>query len=127
MPIKPALTPSQWARRRCGAVSVEMADGATHVALRGPDGNAVTVSNDDEIVALIALANDALSDDDERKLCRTDLAVLSVVVDEYRIVRGHDRQILTYALLLHEKLSALLRAVPPATPPLGVGVQTQQD
>lgn len=123
LPIKPALTSSQWAVRRAGIVAVEAVQGKMQVAVRAPDGDVVSVAGDDEIVILVALGNDALGEHDQRKLSRKDLAVLSVLIDEYRNIKQGDRQILTLATNLYEKLAALLPS-PPQTPPQGIEKQT---
>jgi hypothetical protein len=60
------------------------------------------------LFTLIALANNAMSDEDPRKLCRKDLAVLSVLTEEYRRQSNGDGQILAIAATLYDKLAALL-------------------
>jgi hypothetical protein len=117
-PIRPALSPTEWHRRQCGAVSVHVVNDETHVALRDPDGEVVSVSGDDDLFAMMALANCAMSDEDPRKLCRKDLAVLSVLIDEYRL-HGADRQIMSIAHNLYEKLAALLPGGGRTTPESG--------
>jgi len=69
-----------------------------------PDGGVVTVSGDDELFALMALANIAMSDDDPRKVSRKDLAVLSVLCEEYHDSRRCDKQILSIASTLYDQL-----------------------
>jgi hypothetical protein len=121
--IKPALTPPEWNQRRSGPVSVYVVDDENHVAVRDPDGELVSVSGDDELFTLIALANNAMSDDDARKLCRKDLAVLSVLTEEYRRQSNFDGQILAIASTLYDKVAALLpgAGIGP-TPPTGTDV-----
>jgi hypothetical protein len=107
-PIKPALTETEWHQRQCGAISVDVLPTETHVAVRDPDGQLVSVSGDDELFALMALANCAMSENDPRKLCRRDLAVLSVLIEEYYRSCESERNILGVANMLYDKLSALL-------------------
>ena len=121
IPLRPALTAAEWYRRRFGAVSIDVVDAETHVAIRDPDGEVVTVSGDDELFALIALANTALSDDDSRKLCRKDLAVLGILIDTYRQTHG-ERQLLDVAIMLYDKLAALLPGTSRTTPPSGTDI-----
>src|SRR5690349_18593765 len=107
-PIKPALGPKEWNQRRSGALRVEAVDDEAHVVVCDPDGGVVTVSGDDELFALMAFANSAMTEDDPRKLCRKDLAVLSVLCDEYHRSHECDKQILAMASTLYDKLCALL-------------------
>lgn len=106
--IKPALTPGEWQRRECGAVRVEAVASEIHVVLRDPDGEVVSVAGNDELFGLRALANSAMTDDDPRKLCRTDLAVVSVLIDEYRRTHENDAKVIALATTLYDKLAALL-------------------
>lgn len=110
-PVKSALSPAEWSLHQSGAVSIDVVDDETHVAMRDPDGEVVSVSGNDELFALMALANSALTDDDPRKLCRTDLAILSVLMEEYHASEAHDRKIHGLAATLYEKLGALLPAI----------------
>jgi hypothetical protein len=66
--IAPALEPEEWQHRRSGAVSVERVGDETHVVVRDPNGEVVSVSGPAEVFALMALANDALPDGDPRKI-----------------------------------------------------------
>jgi hypothetical protein len=68
--IAPALEPEEWRHRRCGAVSLDRVDAETHVVVRDPDGEIVSVSGPAEVFALMALANAALPDGDPRKITR---------------------------------------------------------
>lgn len=120
--IKPALAPTEWNQRRSGALSVKAVDEDAEVIVRDPDGGAVTVSGDDELFALMALANSAISDDDSRKLCRKDLAILSVLCEEYHRQPGGDKQILTIASTLYDKLCALLPGLGPGSRPSGMNI-----
>ena len=85
--INSALGAREWNQRRSGAVSVDAVDEETQVVVCDPDGGVVTVSGNDRLFALMALANSAMSDDDPRKLCRKDLAVLSVLCGVSRLTR----------------------------------------
>jgi hypothetical protein len=122
-PIEPALTPTEWVRRQSGVVSVETVEGTTRIAVCDPEGNLATVAGDNRLFALIALANCAMSDEDPRKLCRTDLAVFSVLMEEYHRTRGADLKISRMAMALYDKLCALLPAPPRKTPPSGSEAQ----
>src|SRR5690242_9464127 len=124
--IKPALTPDEWNQRRAGAVSVEVVDAETHVAVRDPDGEVVSISGDDALFAAMALTNCAMTDDDPRKLCRTDLAVLSVLTEEYHRQANGDRQILLLATVLFDKLAALLPGTGVPARPTGEDAPTSQ-
>lgn len=121
IPLKPALTAAEWYHRRFGAVRVDVVDAEIHVVVQDPDGEVVTVSGDEELFALIALANNALSADDARKLCRKDLAVLSILIDTYRQTHG-ERQILDVAIMLYDKLAALLPGTSRTSPPSGTDI-----
>jgi hypothetical protein len=122
--INPALGAREWNQRRSGAVSVDAVDEETQVVVCDPDGGVVTVSGNDRLFALMALANSAMSDDDPRKLCRKDLAVLSVLCEEYHDSRACDKQILTIASTLYDKLCALLPGLGPGPRPSGKKVPT---
>jgi hypothetical protein len=121
-PLKSALSPAEWSRRQSGALSVDVVDVETHVAVRDPDGEVVTVSGNDELFALMALANSALTEDEPRKLCRRDLAVLSILIEEYHHSQAGDRQILEVGMMLYDKLAALLPGTGRNTPPTGTDV-----
>ena len=119
--IKPALSLTEWHRHQCGAVSVSVVDDEKHVVVRDPDGEVVSLSGDDQLFGLLALANCAIADGDPRKLCRTDVAVLSVLIDEYHRSPGADIKIFTVANELLEKLAALLPASGDRMPRSGTG------
>jgi hypothetical protein len=73
-----------------------------------PDGDVVSVTGGDSLFALMALANDALPNEDDRKLTVTDVAVLRILMElisesEPSAIRLH-----ALATALHDKLSALL-------------------
>ena len=106
--MHPALTPDEWSRRRCGSISVEAVGDETHVVVADPDGQLVSVSGTDSLHALAALANDALPNEDARKLSWTDLAVLSILVD--RLDRKHSQanRLISLAAVLYAKLAAIL-------------------
>jgi hypothetical protein len=59
--------------RRCGAVSIDRVGDETHVVVRDPDGEVVSVSGPEEVFSLMALANDALPNGNARKLTAGDL------------------------------------------------------
>lgn len=106
--IQPALTDAEWHHHRSGCVHIDVVDDEIHVVVTDPDDDVVSVSGASQLFALIALANDALPNDDPRKVCRTDLSILSVLID--RLDREHegDARLLPLAAALHDKLAALL-------------------
>jgi hypothetical protein len=81
--IPPALTPDEWERRAIG-------DGPLEIAriMDGPGPDAIEVTEDlrwfrdEDIPALIALANAALPDTDPRKITRDWLADLRIAQNE---------------------------------------------
>src|SRR4051812_29733094 len=95
-PILPALSASEWHRRRSGCVHVEIIDDETHIVVADPDGQLVSVSGANELFALMALTNVALPPDDPRKVARGDLAILDVLIDQ--IERRHPSDIKLLAL-----------------------------
>jgi len=123
--IKPALGPKEWNQRRSGALRVETADEKAHVVVCDPNGEIVTVSGDDELFALMALANSAMSDGDPRKLCRKDLAVLSVLCEQYHRSHDCDKQIFSIASTLYDKLCALVPGLAPSPKPSPVNVPAE--
>jgi len=125
--IKAALTPNEWNQRRSGAVSIDVVGEETHVAVRDPDGEVVSVSGDDELFALMALANNAISEDDPRKLSRRDLAVLSVLIESYHRESNGDRQLLAIGATLYDKLAALLPGTGAQTPSTGTDIPPRGD
>ena len=68
--IAPALTREEWRDRRHGAISLDAVLHEEYVVIEEFDGTRATVSGPDELFALIALAFDALPDDDPRKPTR---------------------------------------------------------
>lgn len=79
--IRPALEPGEWKERRSGPISLDVIDSAEYVVIEGPNGETVTVSGVDEIFALISLANDALPQDDPRKITHSWLARVEAIRD----------------------------------------------
>ena len=108
-PIRPALTSEEWDRRQSGPVHVEIIDDEVHVVVRDPDDSLVSVSGRDEICALIALANDALPDDDSRKLTRTDVVLLQILADQIDARGPAGMRLLGLTTSLHDKLVAFVR------------------
>lgn len=84
MPIEiaPALGPEEWTHRRCGAVSIDHVSDETHVVVRDPDGEVVSVSGAAEVFALMALANDALPSGDPRKITRAKVRALITIASD---------------------------------------------
>jgi hypothetical protein len=108
-PIRPALTSEEWEGRRSGPVHVEIINDEVHVVVRDPDDSLVSVSGTDELCALIALANDALPDDEARKLTRTDVVLLRILADQIDAERPGGIRLLGLTASLHDKLVALVR------------------
>jgi hypothetical protein len=106
--MRPALTPDEWYRRKSGAVFTHMIGDETHIIVADPDEQLVSVTGPNELHALAALANDALPDDDPRKLSRTDLAVLSILLERLDRNQPNTLRLLALAESLHAKLLALL-------------------
>ena len=104
--IRPALTPAQWKEHRAGAVFVHVVDDETHVVVADPDNQLVSVSGPSEVFALMALANDALPDDDPRKLTRADVALLNALL--VKIDAREPSGMLAIAEALRDKVAALL-------------------
>jgi hypothetical protein len=65
--ILPALDPNQWEARRRGRLYV-IQDGAEPRLVMDDGNHVVTVSRADDLFAVIALANDALPEQDPRKI-----------------------------------------------------------
>src|SRR5438309_7162924 len=82
--IRPALEPGEWRERRSGPISLDVIDRNDYIAIEGPGGETVKVSGADEIFALISLANDALPDDDPRKITPGWLARIETIRDMIR-------------------------------------------
>jgi hypothetical protein len=80
----------------------------THVIVADPDEQLVSVTGPNELHALAALANDALPDDDPRKLSRTDLAVLSILLERLDRNQPNALRLLALSESLYAKLLALL-------------------
>ena len=108
-PIRPALTSQEWEGCRSGPVHVETINDEVHVVVRDPDDSLVSVSGRDELCALIALANDALPDDEARKLTRTDIVLLRTLAEPIDAERPGGIRLLGLTALLHDKLVALVR------------------
>ena len=106
--IRPALTATEWRERRSGPVSIDVLNDETHLVLRDPDNDVVSVSGPDELHALIALANDALPDDDRRKLTRRDVAVLGIIIDHIDRSAANGERLCSLAEELFAKLVALV-------------------
>lgn len=106
--IRPALTQIEWERRRSGPVSVDVLNDETHLVVRDPDNDVVSVSGSDELHALIALANDALPDDDRRKLTARDVAVLGIIIDDIDRDTANGERLCALAEELFAKLAALV-------------------
>jgi hypothetical protein len=79
--IRPALEPAQWKVRRSGPISLDAVDRNDYIVIEGPSGETVKVSGADEIFALISLANDALPEDDPRKITPGWLARIETIRD----------------------------------------------
>jgi hypothetical protein len=82
--IRPALEPAEWKVRRSGPISLDVVDRNDYIVIEGPGGETVKVSGTDEIFALISLANDALPDDDPRKITHGWLARIETIRDMLR-------------------------------------------
>ena len=80
--IAPALEPEEWKQRRSGAVSIDLVGDETHVVVRDPHGEIVSVSGPAEVFALMALANDALPDGDPRKITRETVQLLEMLTSD---------------------------------------------
>ena len=106
--MQPALSPDEWRRRRSGALSIHLVGDETHVVVADPDEQLVSVSGAEALHALAALANDALPNDDARKLTWTDLAVISILVDRIDRKDSHVNRLRSLAAVLYAKLAALL-------------------
>ena len=106
--IRPALTSTEWNERRSGPVSINVLNDETHLVVRDPDNEVVSVSGSDELHALIALANDALPEDDRRKLTRRDIAVLGIIVDHIDRSAANGERLAALAEELFAKLAALV-------------------
>lgn len=124
-PIPPVLTPVEWRSRRSGAVSIDIVESETHVSVRDPDGEVVSVSGTDEVLKLIALANHALPADEPRKICRADLAVLSVLIDRIDRQGSGGPQFLALAEKLYDKLAALLPPPQRSSPSFGAHISSR--
>ena len=79
--IRPALEPEQWKQRRSGPISLDAIGSFDYVVIEGEHGETVKVSGTDEIFALISLANDALPNDDPRKITTGWLARVEAIRD----------------------------------------------
>jgi hypothetical protein len=79
--IRPALEPGEWRERRSGPISLDVIDRNDYIVIEGPSGETVKVSGADEIFALISLANDALPEDDPRKITQGWLARIETIRD----------------------------------------------
>ena len=82
--IRPALEPEEWKQRRSGPISLDVIGSFDYVVIEGPNGETVTLTGADEIFALISLANDALPDDDPRKITSGWLARVEAIRDMIR-------------------------------------------
>jgi hypothetical protein len=107
-PIRPALQSEEWQQRRSGPVSVDSFGDETHLVLRDPDGDIVSVSGADAIFAVMALANDTLPHEDPRKLTVTDVAILRILAERISENEPNGRRLVSLAIALRDKLSALL-------------------
>jgi hypothetical protein len=107
--IAPALKPDEWKARDCGYAKIDCVWEETHVVVRDPDGEVVSVSGPDEIFALIALANDALPDDDPRKITREKVRLLIAMTDKPWDASGTLEQ--------HTAVRKLVRALEALLPP----------
>ena len=109
MPIEiaPALRSDEWKERSCGFAYVDQVGDETHVVVRDPDGEVVSVSGPDEVFSLIALANDALPDSDPRKLTHAKAQLLrDLTADMWRGHRAAEQR--EALVILAETISALL-------------------
>ena len=82
--IRPALEPEEWKQRRSGPISLDVIGSFDYVVIEGPSGETVTLTGADEIFALISLANDALPNDDPRKITAGWLARVEAIRDLIR-------------------------------------------
>jgi len=82
--IRPALEQGEWRERRSGPISLDVIDRNDYIVIEGPSGETVKVSGADEIFALISLANDALPEDDPRKITHGWLARIETIRDMIR-------------------------------------------
>ena len=112
--IPPALAPDEWERRRSGAVAIDQIGDEVHVVVTDPDGQLVSVSDPDEIFALIALANDALPEDDPRKITKGLAFDLRVAVEALRTA-----QFAGLASRLEQRARVLEALLPPPAEPAG--------
>ena len=106
--VRPALTPDEWYRRQSGAVLSQTIGDETHVIVADPDQQLVSVTGPNELHALAALANDALPDDDPRKLTQTDLTVLGILLERLDRHQPKTQRLVALAESLYTKLWALL-------------------
>ena len=104
--IGPALKTQEWRERRCGAVSIDHVFDETHVVVRDPDGEVVSVSGPEETFALMALANDALPNGDPRKLTAGDLEWFRRLADDTEMYEAHSLR--NWARQMAELFAALL-------------------
>lgn len=107
-PIRPALQSEEWQQRRSGPVSIDTLGDETHLVLRDPDGDVVSVSGADAIFAVMALANATLPNEDPRKLTITDIAVLRILMERISKNEPNGRRMIALAIALRDKLNALL-------------------
>ena len=82
--IRPALEPEEWKQRRSGPISLDVIGSFDYIVIEGAHGETVTVRGADEIFALISLANDALPEDDPRKISQAWLARVETIRDMIR-------------------------------------------
>jgi hypothetical protein len=81
--IAPALAATEWAERRAGSISLDAARPQQRLVLSPETGTDAAVSGSREIFALIALANQALPEDDSRKITAAKLDALREAVREW--------------------------------------------
>lgn len=106
--IRPALSSAEWRHCSSGSVSVQIVGEETHLVVRDLDGDVVSVSGDDEIFSLMALANHALPLGDARKITVTDVAVCRIVLEHVMRTEEANSRLAELVRLLGAKLSALL-------------------
>jgi hypothetical protein len=117
--IRPALEPEEWKQRRSGPISLDAIGSFDYVVIEGEHGEMVKVAGTDEIVALISLANDALPNDDPRKITMGWLARVEAIRDLITDLAGEgDPKLAPLRRQLAdgwEQMAQVLRAILPPT------------
>jgi hypothetical protein len=117
--IRPALEPEEWKQRRSGPISLDAIGSFDYIVIEGEHGETVKVAGTDEIVALISLANDALPNDDPRKITMGWLARVEAIRDLITDLAGDgDPKLAPLRRQLAdgwEQMAQVLRAILPPT------------